>query len=159
MRSEISKFTFLIGAAALILGCANTPPTASKTVQVTILSPMMKINDVGFLHVYKKGLNLQIYSSGLNTANIKISGQICVNRGCFAPSEVNKKFFLAEHYDEILSDILQGREIFNGAGLSKTACGFEQNISANLIKYEVCGGDAKFSDAKNRVKVILKELK
>ena len=149
MRSEISKFTFLIGAAALILGCANTPPTASKTVQVTILSPMMKINDVGFLHVYKKGLNLQIYSSGLNTANIKISGQICVNRGCFAPSEFNKKFFLAEHYDEILS----------GAGLSKTACGFEQNISANLIKYEVCGGDAKFSDAKNRVKVILKELK
>ncbi|WXG61205.1 hypothetical protein VB002_07355 [Campylobacter concisus] len=54
---------------------------------------MIKINDVGFFHIYKNDLNLQIYSSGVNTANINIKDKICVNSACFKKTEFNEKFF------------------------------------------------------------------
>ncbi|MCD8212743.1 MAG: hypothetical protein LUC34_01595 [Campylobacter sp.] len=144
----------------IFLGCfEKTPPQKSQTFQVTIVSPLIKINDVGFLHIYKSGLNLQIYSSGVNTANIKIDNDICINRACFSKLDFNEKFFLRSHYDTIFEDILQKKEIYNGANLTEKACGFEQNIRNNSIEYEVCDNLIKFVDTKNRIKIILKELK
>ncbi|MCR4942111.1 MAG: hypothetical protein K5978_04895, partial [Campylobacter sp.] len=102
-----SKFRFfiLVVFAFLFASCAtNQNPQKSKTYQVTILSPLIKINDVGFLHIYNKKQILEIYNSGLNTANIKISEKICVNSACFDKKEFNQKFFLDTHYDGIFSD-------------------------------------------------------
>lgn len=160
MRQKIINFTICCLGVILFLGCQRAQLERSQTLQVTIISPMIKINDVGFLHTYKNGLNLQIYNSGVNTANLKSDSEhVCVGHGCFERTEFNEKFFLSAHYERIFDDILQGREIFGGEGLVRKECGFEQNISKNSIKYEVCGGSVKFSDAKNRVKIILKELK
>ncbi|WP_169779407.1 hypothetical protein [Campylobacter curvus] len=160
MINKILNFTTAIVAAFILLGCVkNEPPQRSQTFQVTIFSPLIKINDVGFLHSYKNGLNLQIYSSGVNTADIKIDDEICVNRACFSKTEFNEKFFLRPHYETIFQDVLQKKEIYDGKNLVRKACGFEQNISNDSIEYEVCDNLIKFIDTKNRIRIILKELK
>ncbi len=120
---------------------------------------MIKINDVGFFHTYKNDLNLQIYSSGVNTANINIKDKICVNGACFKKTEFNEKFFLAPHYESLFEEILQRQKIYDGKGLSTTECGFRQDLSSYFIKYEVCGNHVKFVDSKNKIRVIIKELK
>ncbi|MBR8461307.1 hypothetical protein KDD93_08035 [Campylobacter sp. faydin G-24] len=141
-------------------GCfEKQPPISSQTFAITIISPMIKINDVGFIHHYKNNINLQIYSSAINTANIKIDDQICINRACFEKIEFNKKFFLNEHYDAFFEDILTRNKIYNGVNFTKSDCGFTQNISKNFIKYEVCGNNIKFIDTTKNIKIIIKELK
>ncbi|WP_249932558.1 hypothetical protein [Campylobacter mucosalis] len=141
-----------------ILGCGVNVPQQSKTYQVTILSPMIKINDIGFLHEYKNSINLQIYNSGVNTANIKIADKICINSVCFSKSEFNQKFFLDEHYDEIFKDIIKTKPIYSGKNLVKTECGYTQNLKNDTITYSFCQNQIKFIDTKNRIKIIIKEL-
>ncbi|WP_228026626.1 MULTISPECIES: hypothetical protein [Campylobacter] len=159
MNKIYLKFLFLSIFCIVFFGCATLNPQRSDALQVTIISPMLKINDTGFLHAYKNSLNLQIYSIGVNSANIKINSQICVNRACYDKLEFNRKFFLQEHYENFLSDILQKKHIYNSKGVIQTSCGFDQNISNNSIKYEVCDNYVKFIDTQNKVKIIIKELK
>ena len=160
MINKILNFTTALVAAFILLGCVkNEPPQRSQTFQVTIFSPLIKINDVGFLHSYKNGLNLQIYSSGVNTANINIRDKICINSACFNKTEFNEKFFLAPHYESLFEEILQKEKIYDGKGLINTECGFSQDLSSYFIKYEVCNNYVKFIDSKNKIRVIIKELK
>lgn len=141
-------------------GCAFVKtPKDTKSLNVAILSPMIKISDIGFLHSYKNELNLQIYNSAISVANIKISKNICINRVCFSKLEFNHKFFNSEHYDEILSDIILKKPIYDGLNLTKNECGFIQNLKNDTIKYEICDNKVKFFDLQNRVKIIIKELK
>ena len=147
----MKKFSLVLLSALIFSGCVATKtPQSSQAFQVTLFSPMIKINDVGFFHIYKNDLNLQIYSSGVNTANINIKDKICVN---------NEKFFLAPHYESLFEEILQRQKIYDGKGLSTTECGFRQDLSSYFIKYEVCDNYVKFIDSKNKIKVIIKELK
>lgn len=143
-----------------LTGCAfSSKPQKSKTYQTTILSPILKINDVGFLHEYKNSINLQIYSSGINSANIKIGEKICINTACFNKKDFNEKFFLNSHYNDIFSDILRGAPIYDGINLKQTSCGYEQNIRKDIIEYKICNNKIEFNDRQNRIKIILKELK
>lgn len=156
---KILKNLFFVSLVFMIFGCASlTSSKISNSFQVTILSPAIKINDVGFLHKSKNSLNLQIYSSGINTLNIKISDKICINQVCYEKLEFNKKFFANEHYDEIFSEILQRRPIYDRANLETNSCGFKQDISKYSLKYEVCNNLTSFYDTKNRIKIIIKEL-
>lgn len=154
------NFLLALFLAILFAGCATTQtPIKSTTYNVTLRSAMIKINDVGFLHEYKNSKNLQIYNSGVNTANIKIGEKICVNRVCFSKSEFNQKFFGKPHYDDIFIDIITAKPIYNGQSVITTTCGYEQTISKILVTYEVCNNDVRFVDEQNRVKITLKELK
>ena len=146
-------------AAALFTGCANLQTKkVSDTFAITILSPIMKINDVGFLHKRGNSFNLQIYSSAVNVANIKISDRICINGVCYEKKEFNKMFFLNERYDDFFSEILDKKPIYDGQNLEINSCGFSQNLSKYSIQYEVCGDNISFNDARNRVKIIIKEI-
>lgn len=155
----LKKYLFLL-ATILFAGCmANIAPQSSKSYQITIVSAMIKINDVGFLHEYKNSINLQIYSSGINSANIKVSDKICVNRVCFSKKEFNEKFFKNGHYDEIFADIITKKPIYEGQNFKKTECGFSQILDNGSLKYEICSNETKFQDTKNNVKIIIRELK
>ena len=56
-------------------------------------------------------------------------------------------------------EILQKEKIYDGKGLINTECGFSQDLSSYFIKYEVCDNYVKFVDNKNKIRVIIKELK
>lgn len=141
------------------VGCVDKkPPIYTKSYHATLISPMIKISDVAFLHVHDKFLNMQIYSFGVNTADIKISKNICLNQSCLNQSKFNERFFLARHYDGLLAEILTAKPIFDKDSLIKTQCGFNQNIKKNFIEYEICAGNIKFIDTKNKIKIVLKEL-
>lgn len=159
MIDKILKFGAICALIFVFFGCAKYTPKNSQSLMVTMISPMIKINDAGFLHIYKDKLNLQIYSLGANVANIKIGDKICINHVCYDELVFNKKFLLNEHYSGLLSDILQGRKIYDGLNAKLNECGFDQNISNKWISYEVCGLLVKFNDRKNRIKIIIKELK
>ncbi len=154
------KHFILFFAIVFFYGCSFKPtPTSSQVFNLTLISPMIKINDIVFLHKHKKGLNLQIYNTALNIANIKVYNKICINSACFEKTEFNKRFFLNSYYDDMFEDILLQKPIYNRKNLQKTECGFNQNINNNLIQYEVCANNVKFIDTKNKIKIILRENK
>ena len=72
--------------------------------------------------------------------------------------EFNKKFFLEERYDDFFAEILERKPLYDGINVMTNSCGFIQDISKYSIKYEVCGKNISFFDAKNRIKIIIKEL-
>ena len=156
---KFAKLALIVLACLTFTGCAALQSQkSSDKFTVTILTPQLKINDVGFLHKSRDQLNLQIYSSGVNTVNLKISDQICMNGACFEKKEFNKKIFLDERYDDFFAEILERKPLYEGANVTTNSCGFIQDISKYSIKYEVCGKNIDFFDAKNRIKIIIKEL-
>ncbi|MDO5045606.1 hypothetical protein [Campylobacter sp.] len=158
MKKILKNLSFVL-AVLFLSSCAGlNAPKVSNGFQITILSPAIKINDVGFLHKSKNSLNLQIYSSGVNTLNIKIGDRICTNQVCYEKREFNRKFLANEHYDELFSEILQRQPIYDKANLETNSCGFKQDISKYSLKYEVCNNLTSFYDTKNRIKIIIKEL-
>ena len=82
-----------------------------------------------------------------------------MNGACFEKKEFNKKFFLEERYDDFFAEILERKPLYDGANVMTNSCGFIQDISKYSIKYEVCGKNIGFFDTKNRIKIIIKELK
>ena len=157
---KFAKFALAVVACLAFDGrtALQSQKTSDKFI-VTILTPPLKINDVGFLHKSANQLNLQIYSSGVNTVNLKINDKICMNGVCFEKKEFNKKFFLEERYDDFFAEILERKPLYDGANVMTNSCGFIQDISKYSIKYEVCGKNIGFFDTKNRIKIIIKELK
>ncbi|QKG28488.1 putative lipoprotein [Campylobacter sp. RM16187] len=157
--NKFLKITNIFFIIFILTSCAGLQTKrVSNTFAITILSPIIKINDVGFLHKSSNSLNLQIYSSGVNLANIKISDRICVSAVCYEKKEFNKIFFLNEHYDEFFKEILEREPIYDRQNLVTNECGFSQNLSKYSIQYEVCNNNISFNDAKNRIKIIIKEL-
>ena len=157
--SKIVTNLILILTLTLLSGCANLQTKkVSNTFGITILSPIMRINDVGFLHKNNDSLNLQIYSSAVNIANIKINDRICINNVCYEKKEFNRQFFLNEHYDEFFAEILERKPIYDRRNLVANPCGFSQNLSNYSIQYEVCDSNINFVDTKNGIKIIIKEL-
>lgn len=152
----MKRFLCIVLVALISGGCVTNTKKSSNSFMITIFSPVVKINDVGFLHKSENFVNLQIYSSGVNTLNLKISDKICINRACYAKTEFNDKFFGAAHYDDFFKEILNKKPIYEGRNLIRSECGFSQTI--NDVNYEVCGGNVKFNDRKNRIKFIMKEL-
>jgi len=148
----------LFAALGFFAGCAISPEvSASKAVNFTVISPLLKLNDAGFIH--KKGAStlLQVYSSGVNLAEIDIKdGQICLNTACDDEPIFNQKFFKNAHYNGLFADIVNFRPIYDGRNLSKTECGFTQEIAS--FNYEICDNVVKFKDPKNGIKLVIKEL-
>ena len=105
---KFSKFALAALACLAFGGCAALQSQkSSDKFTVTILTPPLKINDVGFLHKTANQLNLQIYSSGVNTVNLKINDKICMNGACFEKKEFNKRVLkdFKNIFDEIFHSL------------------------------------------------------
>lgn len=155
----MNKFIVFTLISVVFFGCAKLTPKLSKAMNCTIISPLIKISDAGFLHKFGNQNSVQIYSSGVNIVNLDIKNdKICLNNTCDDELIFNRKFFAKEHYKGLLSDILDFKPIYNSKHLIKTDCGFTQNISENSIQYQVCNKSLEFRDLKNSVKIKLKEV-
>lgn len=153
-----ARFIFFL-TIFIFFGCAKITPRSSKAINFTIISPLIRLSDAGFMHYYANQTNVQIYNSGISVLNLVVrDNKICMNNACDDELVFNKKFFKNEYYKGLLSQILHKQKIFGGANYEKTECGFTQNISKTFIKYKKCNDVVIFNDTKNGIKIILKEL-
>ncbi|MSN95741.1 hypothetical protein F1B92_00775 [Campylobacter sp. FMV-PI01] len=147
---------FLIFIGIFFVSCAKTGLNRSKSAIFTIKSPLIKINDAGFIDFGKKKIRLQIYNSGVGLFEMDIKDKICYNGICEDEIKFNEKFFKFKHYRGFFKDILAKKPIYNAKNLIKTECGFRQEV-INL-QYEICNKKISFNDKKNEIKIIIKEM-
>lgn len=153
------KILLFVTISLLISACSSIRPQISKPLKVTIISSMLKINDLGFLHRYKNYSELQVYASANPILKLKTGKKICVNSACYSAREFNSKFFGDEYYDDFLNDILLAKPIFDGLEIVKNECGFYQNISKFSLRYSVCDDKITFFDDGKNIKIAIKEIK
>ena len=161
------KCSFLapLALSLLLAGCATTAlkPASTQAVNFTVISPLTRTSDAGFMRKFKNQTEVQIYASGISVLSLVLKGdKICMNGACDDELVFNKKFFGAEHYRGLLGEILDGKPIFGGS-YTGGHC-FEQSLQDGSINYKVCRGkdgggrSISFADAKRGVKIKIREL-
>ena len=142
--------------ASFFVACANKNPSAqskSNAVQMLIISPLVRINDSGFIHFEKNAIKIQVYGAGAGLFEMKIADQICINSACQKAETFNQKFFGDAYYNELLADIISSKEIFSSKSVPNQCGGFSQKFSA--IEYEVCATKTSFKSKKARIEFSL----
>lgn len=127
----------------------NSKQYESKAVQMLIISPLVRINDAGFIHFNKNSLKVQIYSAGAGLFELKIGKKICINSTCYAPKDFNKKFLGEVYYENILADVIASKPLYNRKVAQNDCGGFSQSF-AN-ISYEVCATKTTFKSKKAKI--------
>nr|WP_314218693.1 hypothetical protein [uncultured Campylobacter sp.] len=161
------KCSFLapLALSLLLAGCATTvlKPASTQAVNFTVISPLTRTSDAGFMRKFKNQTEVQIYASGISVLSLVLKGdKICMNGACDDELVFNKKFFGAEHYRGLLGEILDGKPIFGGSDAGGHC--FEQSLQDSSIAYKVCRGkdgggrSISFADAKRGVKIKIREL-
>jgi len=161
------KCSFLapLALSLLLAGCATTAlkPASTQAVNFTVISPLTRTSDAGFMRKFKNQTEVQIYASGISVLSLVLKGdKICMNGACDDELVFNKKFFGTEHYRGLLGEILDGKPIFGGSDAGGHC--FEQSLQDSSIAYTVCRGkDASgrsisFADSKRGVKIKIREL-
>ena len=158
------KCSFLapLALSLLLAGCATTAlkPASTQAVNFTVISPLTRTSDAGFMRKFKNQTEVQIYASGISVLSLVLKGdKICMNGACDDELVFNKKFFGAEHYRGLLGEILDGKPIFGGSDTGGHC--FEQSLQDGSINYKVCrgkDGGGRSADAKRSVKIKIREL-
>ena len=161
------KCSFLapLALSLLLAGCATTAlkPASTQAVNFTVISPLTRTSDAGFMRKFKNQTEVQIYASGISVLSLVLKGdKICMNGACDDELVFNKKFFGTEHYRGLLGQILDGKPIFGGSDAGGHC--FEQSLQDGSIAYTVCrdkdggGRSISFADAKRGVKIRIREL-
>ena len=156
MRKKILLFLKLLVFTSFFISCADKNPSIqskSQAVQMLIISPLVRINDSGFIHFEKNAIKIQVYGAGAGLFEMKISEQICINSACQKPETFNQKFFGDAYYSGLLADIISSKEIFSSKGSPNECGGFSQKISN--IEYEVCPTKTTFKNKKTRIEFSL----
>ena len=161
------KCSFLapLALSLLLTGCATTAlkPASTQAVNFTVISPLTRTSDAGFMRKFKNQTEVQIYASGISVLSLVLKGdKICMNGACDDELVFNKKFFGTEHYRGLLGEILDGKPVFGGSDTGGQC--FEQSLQDGSINYKVCRGkdgggrSISFADAKRSVKIKIHEL-
>lgn len=161
------KCSFLapLALSLLLAGCATTAlkPASTQAVNFTVISPLTRTSDAGFMRKFKNQTEVQIYASGISVLSLVLKGdKICMNGACDDELVFNKKFFGTEHYRGLLGEILDGKPIFGGNDAGGHC--FEQSLQDGSIAYTVCRGkdgsgkSISFADSTRGVKIKIREL-
>lgn len=154
----------LLCAILMLAGCAKIAPQKTNAVNFTVVSPLTRTSDAGFMRKFKNQTEVQIYASGISVLSLVLKGdKICMNGACDDELVFNKKFFGTEHYRGLLGEILDGKPIFGGSDAGERRC-LTQSLQEGSIDYKVCrskdggGRSISFADAKRGVKIRIREL-
>ena len=147
----------------MLAGCAKIAPKKTNAVNFTVVSPLTRTSDAGFMRKFKNQTEVQIYASGISVLSLVLKGdKICMNGACDDELVFNKKFFGTEHYRGLLGEILDGKPIFGGSDAGGHC--FEQSLQDGSIDYKVCRGkdgggrSISFADTKRGLKIKIREL-
>ena len=154
----------LLCAILMLAGCAKIAPQKTNAVNFTVVSPLTRTSDAGFMRKFKNQTEVQIYASGISVLSLVLKDdKICMNGACDDELVFNKKFFGTEHYRGLLGEILDGKPIFGGSDAGERRC-LTQSLQEGSIDYKVCRGkdgggrSISFADAKRGVKIKIREL-
>ena len=160
----MKRKTLLFCAILMLAGCAKIAPQRTNAVNFTVISPLTRTSDAGFMRKFKNQTEVQIYASGISVLSLVLKDdKICMNGACDDELVFNKKFFGAEHYRGLLGEILDGKPIFGGSDAGERRC-LAQSLQDGSIDYKVCRGkdgggrSISFADAKRGVKIKIREL-
>lgn len=156
MRKMLIFRAFALVLSALVFSsCASKNPEQnskqyeSKAVQMLIISPLVRINDAGFIHFNKNDTKVQIYSAGTGLFELKIGKKICINSTCYVPKDFNKKFLGELYYENILADVIASKPLYNRKVAQNDCGGFSQSFAD--ISYEVCATKTTFKSKKAKI--------
>ncbi len=138
-----------------------------KTYEITeakiiiIKSPKIKFADIGYIRNTDTDIELELFMAGNAIEKITINHLICTSDGCMSKSGFNEDYLHHSYPDELLQNILLGREIYKGEAKLQTDDGFEQKIlSENVnITYKVNSQRVFFKDKKNKIIFKIKDTK
>lgn len=152
---KISKLILSSALTLILSGCVGAMPEykSSKSSMIVFKTPTIKYADQGFVSKADSETKVEIYSNGQALMRLRITpSQTCLSSlECMGNSEFNKKVLQANYPDDTLLRVFNGEAIFGGKNLEKRANGFVQNIGT--ISYSVNGGNIKFKDSSNGVKI------
>jgi len=126
---------------------------------IVLKTPKIKYADLGYIRSNSDEVRADLFVVGSLVQSIEISRLICVNEGCLSKSSFNKDYLHASYPDDLITNVLLGRPIFDKTSFQKTDRGFIQELKSadyNVI-YKVEDGDISFKDRQN--KFIIKILK
>ena len=156
------RFPFFLLVVSIVFGgCVQKHFTSKKTQIVTIKSPLLRFNDVGYILHNGESVELQIYSAGAAVERISVNHMVCTDKGCMSKAGFNETYLNAAYGEEFLKNILMRRPIYNGKNLHKLPNGgFVQKIHNDYVDivYKVEPHLLYFKDKRNRILIKFKEI-
>ncbi|WP_455756903.1 hypothetical protein [Sulfurimonas sp.] len=126
-----------------------------------IKSPKIKFADICYVRNSDKEIELELFMAGKAIKKITINHLVCTDEGCMSKSKFNEDYLHFSYPNDILQNILLGREIYSGEEKIKTDDGFEQKIETRHVQitYRVNPHAIMFKDRKNNIIFKIKDTK
>ena len=154
------RFVITFIVLVFFVACSTKEYVSKEAQIVTIKSPKLKFNDIGYILHDGNSVELQLYSAGTTVEDITIDHLVCIEAGCMSKSAFNEEYLSGSYEDDLLKNLLMKKPIFGGKNLKKRRNGFEQHLvtKAYDITYRVGKDTLYFKDTKNRILLKLKSL-
>jgi len=155
------KYLLLLTLTLLFSACSVKNYETTQTKIIIIKSPKIKFADIGYIRNTQKSIELELFIAGNPVEKIAINHLICVSEGCMTKTRFNTDYLHHSYPDDILQNILLGKEIYDGKSKIKIDNGFEQKIQSKDvdIKYRVDSKGIFFKDKKNKIIFKIKDTK
>jgi len=142
---------------------ANAELISSQPYKVTMKTKKFAFSDTGFMNVYDKLINLQVFSMGKAVLDMTVSlteDEICVDSLCNTKHGFNQTFLTGVYPDTLVENVLRSRPIFGGKNLKKMTKGFIQKIITPkyAVKYKIWPGNVYFKDSLNHIIIKLRKM-
>ncbi len=154
------RTVFLLLSLLLFAGCVTKQLSYKESWVVTIKSPKLKFNDIGYILHNGNSVELQLYEAGNTVERFSVNHLVCTDSGCMPKSSFNAEYLSSAYDDDLLKDLLMRRPIFEGKNLQRNKNGFEQHIVSDAydITYRVSADGLYFKDRKNRILFKLRKM-
>ena len=104
-----SYFYIFLFSTVLFTGCANKILHKSQSATIILKTPTMKFYDMGFINIYDKYIQLQIFNIGQVVLDLKVyKDEVCQGRfECMSASKFNSLYLSKTYSDSFLYDLLK----------------------------------------------------
>jgi hypothetical protein len=108
------KYIFYIVFVLLFTACSTKQIKQSNSAIIIFKTPSMKFYDRGFVKIYDKYINLQIYNSGQIALNLDIyKNKICKGfLQCQSSKEFNKNYLNSDYSDDFLFKLFSKNKVY-----------------------------------------------
>ncbi len=142
---------------------ANAELISSNPYKVTMKTKKFAFSDTGFMNIYDKLINLQVFSMGKAVLDMTVSlneDEICVGSLCNTKHGFNQTFLTGVYPDTLVENVLRSKPIFGGKNLKKMTKGFIQKIITPkyAVKYKIWPGNVYFKDSLNHIIIKLRKM-
>jgi len=106
---------FLIIIVTIIFtSCTSKQVKLSKSAIIIFKTPSMKFYDKGFVNIYDKYINVQIYNSGIVALSLDIyKDKVCKGfLQCMSGKEFNMTYLSSTYEDEFLYKLFSSKKVY-----------------------------------------------